>query len=287
MPTAHSETVESQAVETQAVLTEKHGRLQAIVHSYQRVLVAFSGGADSAFILKVARDILGKENVLAAIAKSPSLPEVELAEARKIAREIDSELLEIETHELDDPRYAANPLTRCFFCKTELYSHLLPTARERGFLHILNGTNQDDLSDWRPGLKAAKQHGIKSPLLEAGLTKSEIRQLSRELGLSTWSKPQAACLSSRIPLGVTITSERLKQVEEGEKILKQLGFKTVRLRWFGTRTSIEVGKEETGIFFQNSQARERTLAGLKGIGFQQIDLTLQGYRSGRFNPSSK
>lgn len=221
---------------------------------------------------------------MAVIARSPSLPESEMEEAKRIARELDAELLVIETSELENPNYAENPINRCYFCKSELYSHLAPIARERGFRFILNGTNQDDLGDWRPGLKAAEEYGVRSPLVEAGFRKEEIRQASKELGLSTWDKPQAACLSSRIPFGVSITPEQLKQVERGEEILKSLGFGIVRLRWFGKTAMIEVDPEEILVFFKNSAVREKALGQLKDIGFHTIDLNLQGYRSGRFNP---
>ena len=263
----------------------KSERLEGILRSYGRVLVAFSGGCDSALVLKVARETLGRGNVLAVIAKSPSLPESELASARETACEIDAELLEIETNELENSGYAANSAHRCYFCKTELYTRLLPIAQERGFPFILNGTNLDDLGDWRPGLRAAEENQVRSPLAEAGLKKEEIRALSKRLGLSTWSKPQAACLSSRIPFGVAVTPERLKQVEEGEEILKEAGFHQVRLRWFGKSATIEVGGDETGIFFHNAWVREKTLEGLKALGFETIDLCLEGYRSGRLNPS--
>jgi len=229
---------------------QKLNRLRDIIRSYKRVLVAFSGGCDSAFVLKVARDVLGRENVLAVIAKSPSLPKRELEEARQIAGEIGSPLLEIETRELEDPRYAANPVNRCYFCKSELYSHLVPLAQERGFNFILNGTNRDDLGDWRPGLAAAREHEIKSPLVEAGFTKEEIRSTSRELGLSTWSKPQAACLSSRIPYGRSVTREGLRQVERGEEVLKDLGFRTVRLRWFDRRAKSKSRRKRPRFFLK-------------------------------------
>jgi len=237
-------------------------------------------------VLKVSREVLGRKNVLAVIAKSASLPESELEAARALAHEVDAELFEIETDELDNPNYTTNPVNRCYFCKSELYSRLGPVAEARKFPIIVNGTNQDDLGDWRPGLKAAEAYNVKSPLVETGFRKEEIRQASKLVGLSTWSKPQAACLSSRIPFGVGITAERLQQVEEGEEILKNLGFEVVRLRWFGKRAAIEVGPEETQIFFKNPEVREKAIVGLKQLGFQEIDLQLQGYRSGRFNPVS-
>ena len=260
--------------------------LKKIIRSYEKVFVAFSGGSDSAFVLKVARECLGRENAVAVIAKSPSLPESEYEEAKQIAAEIGAELLTVETRELENADYAANPVNRCYFCKTELYSHLTPLAEKLGFRFILNGTNQDDLGDWRPGLKAAEEFEIKSPLVEAGFTKPEIREASQALGLSTWSKPQAACLSSRLPFGTAVTLDRLKQIEEGEEILKCLGFRVVRLRWFGEEAVIEVGSDETEIFFQNSELRKESISRLKALGFRHVQLSLQGYRSGRFNPAA-
>ena len=269
----------------QTTAEEKLTRLREVLLSYGSVLVAFSGGADSAFVLKIAREVLGKENVLAVIAKSPSLPASELKEARQIAREIDAELCVIETDELENSNYTANPVNRCYFCKSELYSRLQPLAEELGFRFILNGSNTDDLGDWRPGLKAAGEYGVKSPLVEAEFDKESIRAASKSIGLSTWSKPQAACLSSRIPFGIAVTPEKLRQVERGEEILKSLGFQIVRLRWLGSTALIEVGPAETKVFFQNSGIRKKALAELKALGFETIDLNLQGYQSGRFNPS--
>ncbi len=266
------------------VRENRYRRLKMIIQGYGRVLVAFSGGADSAFVLKVAREVLGRENVLAVIAKSPSLPESEFEAAREIAREIDAEFLVIETHELENPSYARNSTRRCYFCKSELYSHLIPIARERGIRFILNATNQDDLGDWRPGLEAALAYEVKSPLVHAGLGKEEIRYYSHELGLSTWSKPQAACLSSRIPFGTRVTVERLNQIEQAEAGLKELGFGVVRLRWFGERALIEVGPEETARFFCDSKIRQGALTRLKELGFKTIELEISGYRPGRFNP---
>jgi len=255
-----------------------------LIRPYQRAIVAFSGGCDSAFVLKVSRGVLGRENVRAVIAKSPSLPETELEEARQIAREVDAPLVEIETHELDNPMYASNPINRCYFCKSELYADLVGLAKAWGFGVVFNGVHQGDLGDWRPGLAAAAEFGVKSPLIEAGFTKEEIRFFSRELGLSVWSKPQAACLSSRIPFGARVTRERLKQVEEGEAILKGLGFKVVRLRWQEKKATLEVGSQETKFFFENPALRSSILKGLKELGFQTVEICLEGYRTGRFNP---
>ena len=266
--------------------TEKFQKLQKIIRSYEKVVIAFSGGCDSAFVLKVSVDVLGRKNVKAVLAKSPSLPESELLDARDTAGEIGADLEIIETNEMENPNYVSNPVNRCYFCKSELYLHLLPKAQEFGAGHILNGTNLDDLGDWRPGLKAAGEQDIKSPLIEAGMKKEDIRSASKLLGLSTWSKPQAACLSSRIPFGIEITEERLRQVEKGEEILKNLGFEMVRVRWAEKRATVEVGAEETRIFFKSQEIREKALNALKTLGFQSVDLSLQGYRSGLFNPKS-
>lgn len=270
--------------DTRSAPTDKLQKLQGIIRSYEKVLVAFSGGCDSAFVLNVAREVLGRQNVLAVIAKSPSLPEAELTEAGEISREVDVELFVIETHELENPAYASNPVTRCYSCKSELYSQLLPIAQAHEISFILNGTNCDDLGDWRPGLRAAQEQGVRSPLVEAGFRKDEIRSASKAMGLSTWSKPQAACLASRIPFGTRVTPGRLKQVEQGEEILKSLGFEMVRVRWFEKTASVEVGPDETENFFQEPKIREKALKDLKAIGFETVSLQLSGYRSGRFNP---
>ncbi len=263
---------------------QKLDKLRRLIASYEKVLVAFSGGSDSALVLKVAREVLGKENAKAVIAKSPSLPESELQGAREVAREVDAELIEIETHELENPNYASNSTQRCYFCKSELYSKLLPLAERLGLRFVLNGVQRDDLGDWRPGLRAAEEYGVKSPLLEAGIGKEEVRLISQKFGLSTWSKPQAACLSSRIPFGVSVTPERLRQIEEGEEILKGLGFRVVRVRWLDEKATVEVGQDETERFFESAAVREGVFAGLRELGFEKVDLSLRGYERGRFNP---
>ena len=280
--------------------------LRKIVCSYHRVLVAFSGGADSAFVLKICRDVLGPENVKAVIARSPSLPQSELEAARRVAGEIGAELLVIETRELENPEYAANSTRRCYFCKSELYSHLLPLAEKLGMQFVVNGINRDDLGDWRPGLRAAGEYGIKSPLVEAGFGKEKIRFHSRELGLSTWSKPQAACLSSRIPFGTEVTGERLRQIEAAEEVLKQLGFNVVRVRWIdedtffshrrgglnlpygeasAAKALIELGADEVSRFFCHQEIRKTVLSRFRKLGFRSAALELAGYRPGRFNPA--
>lgn len=265
-------------------MTDKLEQLKGLIQSYGRVLVAYSGGADSAFVLRVAREVLGKANVTAVIAKSPSLPESEFQAAKKVADEIDAELLVVETEELKDPGYAANSNRRCFFCKSELYSRLLPIARERGGALLINGTNRDDLGDWRPGLEAGRDYGVKSPLTEAGFGKEEVRFYSRQLGLSTAEKPQAACLASRVPFGTEVTEERLRQIEAAEEILKQLRFNVVRVRWIERSALMEVGPEEVSRFFRDREIRENVLVRLKKLGFDSVAIDPEGYLPGRFNP---
>lgn len=261
---------------------DKIEKLEAIVKSYGSALVAFSGGVDSAFVLKVARDVLGKERVKAVTAKSPSLPERELEEACALARALDVDQLVIETEELKKQGYQANEGDRCYFCKETLYETLRPVADAEGLREILNGTQLDDLGDHRPGLKAAEQFRVKSPLVEAGFTKEDVRQYSRLLGLSTWDKPAEACLSSRIPHGERVTVEKLGQVEKAEGLLKDLGFRVVRVRHHGAIARIEVGQDEMEKFSDEALCL-RVVEHLKSLGFLYVTLDLQGYRVGSLN----
>lgn len=258
--------------------------LQDIIASYGSAVVAFSGGCDSALVAKVTRDILCFSQMKAVTAKTPSLPENEIREVEMFVRQFHIDHAWIETRELENPSYAANPVNRCYFCKTELYDHLVPIKEALGFKTILNGTNQDDLSDWRPGLHAAKEHEVKSPLVEAGLTKQEVRDISRYLGLPTWDKPAAACLSSRIPHGNAVTAEKLKQIDLGEALLKSYGFRVVRLRHFGTLAKIEVGADEMARF-SDALLRDELFEKIRELGFETIELDPEGYRQGKLNPS--
>lgn len=255
-------------------------RLREIIHGYRSVLVAFSGGVDSAFVLKVARDVLGRSRAKAVTAQSESVAERELVAAKELARELDVEHKVIQTRELDNANYKANPTNRCYFCKTELYEHLLSVAKEWKLETIANGTNLDDLSDFRPGLTAADEHGIKSPLVEANLTKSEIRDLSRELGLRVWDKPAEPCLSSRFPYGHEITPEKLKQVEAAENFLQDLRFKVVRLRHFGLKARLELGRDEF-VRVMDVKLRAQITEFIRGLGFKTV--IFEPYQSGRLN----
>ncbi|MBI3999134.1 MAG: ATP-dependent sacrificial sulfur transferase LarE, partial [Candidatus Omnitrophica bacterium] len=251
------------------VALSKLERLKAVIESYQSVLVAFSGGIDSTFVLKVSRDVLGRDYAKAATAQSESVAARELEATKTIARELDVEHRIIRTHELENPNYSSNPTHRCYFCKTELYETLAPIAKEWGLKTIANGTNVDDLGDFRPGLWAADEHAIKSPLVEAGLKKDEIRSLSRKLGLEIWDKPASPCLSSRFPSGYEITPEKLKQVEAGENFLKDLGFKVVRLRHFGTKARVELGREEL-VEVMEVRLRVKITEYILSLGFKTV-----------------
>jgi pyridinium-3,5-biscarboxylic acid mononucleotide sulfurtransferase len=265
------------------VLNLKFEKLKEVLASYESVLVAFSGGCDSALVAKVACDVLGPNKTLAVTAKSESLPEQEVQEVEDFVRAYKIKHQWITTHELEKPEYAANPINRCYFCKTELYQFLIPIANEIGFKAIVNGVNVDDLGDWRPGLKAAKEYNVKSPLVEAGLIKSEIRELSQQLGLSTWNKPAAACLSSRFPYGHAITSEKLRQVDRGEELLKSYGFKIVRLRHYGNSAKIELGPEELDRYRKSDDLSKEIKSKIRNLGFEEVELDPEGYRQGKLN----
>src|SRR5712671_2853193 len=215
--------------------------LRALLRTFPSVLLGYSGGVDSALLAVVLRQELGKERVLAAIGRSASYPDAQWQVAREVAARFDIPLVEIETHELEDANYLANPTNRCFYCKTELWHRLVPLAQERGLAVVCDGTNADDLREHRPGKAAGAAAGVRSPLAEAGMTKAEIRAASRELGLPTWDAPAAPCLSSRVQYGLSITPSRLKQVERGEAFLRGLGISgDLRVRHGGEVARIEV-----------------------------------------------
>ncbi len=264
--------------------SSKLKRLKEVIYGYRSVLVAFSGGVDSAFVLKVARDVLGRDHAKAVTAESESVSARELDLAKALALALDVEHKVIQTHELDNANYKTNPMNRCYFCKTELYGQLLPIAREWNLETIANGTNFDDLGDFRPGLAAADEHGIKSPLVEAGLTKAEIRDLSHTLGIPVWDKPAEPCLSSRFPYGHEITPEKLKQVETGENFLKDLGFKIVRLRHFGAKARLELGHREF-VRVMDVELRGRITEFIRSLGFKTV--IFEPYQSGRLNEEAK
>lgn len=252
--------------------------LRALVRTYPSVLLGYSGGVDSAFLAVVLRQELGKDRMLAAIGRSASYPEAQWRAALSVAARFDIPLLEIHTHELEDANYVANPTNRCFYCKTELWSKLVPLARERGLAVICDGTNADDLREHRPGKAAGVNAGIRSPLAEAGLTKAEIRAASRELGLPTWDAPAAPCLSSRVQYGLSITPARLKQVEAGEAYLRGLGISgDLRVRHHGDSARIEV--EPDWIPWVEAR-RGEICVHLAAMGFAQVEVDPRGYRRG-------
>jgi pyridinium-3,5-biscarboxylic acid mononucleotide sulfurtransferase len=243
-----------------------------------RVLLGYSGGVDSAFLAVVGRRALGVDRFLAVIGRSASYPEVQWRGAIQLARDFDVPFLEVETGELADPRYLSNPTDRCYFCKSELWARLGETARERGFDAIIDGTNADDLGEHRPGLRAAEQRSIRSPLAELGWTKHAIRAASRELGLPTWDAPSSPCLSSRVAYGLGITPERLRQVEAGEAYLRAIGVRgDLRVRHHGEKARLEVAPEQLVRIREQWHA---VATFFNGLGFATVELDPAGYRRG-------
>ena len=244
-----------------------------------RVLLGYSGGVDSALLAVVANQALGPERFLAVIGRSPSYPETQWRSAVKLAARFAVPLLELDTRELEDPRYLRNDTDRCYYCKAELWSRLADLARRRSFDTIIDGTNADDLGEHRPGLRAGREGGIRSPLAELGWTKDAIRAASRALGLPTWDAPAAPCLSSRVRYGLEVTAGRLRQVEEGEAYLRSQGVAgDLRVRHHGTHASVEVGPAEMPMLRARWEAVERFFSAL---GFERVELDPQGYGRGR------
>ncbi len=265
-------------------LKDKHEALQRVLRELGRVVIAYSGGVDSSYLLKAAVDTLGPEKVLACISLGPSEPGNMADKARKTAEAIGAELMVIQSSELDDPHFKANNADRCFHCKSHLCQTLLEVAKQRSFDHVIFGANHDDLDDFRPGNKAMKVYGIRSPLAEAGLTKKEIRELSRQAGLSTADQPASPCLASRIPYGLEVTERRLKQIDQAEDFLRSLGFVEFRVRHHDTIARIEVRPDDMAKLAAEP-IRSQVVAKLKSLGFQFITMDLQGFRSGSLNES--
>ncbi len=261
-------------------MNDKKSHLEAILAELGRVVVAFSGGTDSALLLKVARDVLGEPNVVALTAVSPSLPERDRQEAEALARQIGVRHVLVVSEEFSNPNYLANTPQRCFFCKEEVYGKFVAYARENGYRAVVDGTNADDTHDYRPGRQAALRYGIRSPLQQANLTKAEVRQLARELGLPNWDKPSAACLASRVPYGTPITAETLQRIDQAEQILRVMGFRQVRVRHHGLLARIEV---EPPDFARLLEQREEITRQYKELGYTYVTLDLEGFRSGSMN----
>ncbi|MCH7873271.1 MAG: ATP-dependent sacrificial sulfur transferase LarE [Planctomycetes bacterium] len=264
-------------------LDAKHARMREILRELQSVAVAFSAGVDSTLVLKVALDTLGSENVLAVTGRSDSVAAAELAEAGRIVFDLAVEHVVLDTDEFDNPNYVSNPHNRCYFCKTSLYRQMTRLLNERGIKTIVNGTNVDDLGDYRPGLDAAREHGVRSPLAEAGLTKADVRSLSRRLGLATHDKPAAPCLSSRVPYGEAVTPEKLRMIEAAERFLHdEIGVRECRVRHHSDLARIEVAPENLTLLTKAGNAA-RIDAHFRSLGYTIVTVDLRGFRSGSLN----
>jgi pyridinium-3,5-biscarboxylic acid mononucleotide sulfurtransferase len=262
---------------------DKERRLVEWLAGRGRVAIGYSGGVDSAYLAVLARRTLGARAVLAIIGRSESYPAEQWATARRVAEGFDVPVLELRTEELADPRYAANPSNRCYFCKSELWGRLVPVARERGFATVADGTNADDLGGHRPGAQAAREHAVASPLADLGFTKDEIRRRSRVLGLPTWQQPSSPCLSSRLPYGTPVTAERLRQVERAEEALRALGIEgDLRVRHHDDLARVELGREALAHWL-TPKAAAQLGAAVRGAGFSRVAIDLRGFRSGSLN----
>jgi pyridinium-3,5-biscarboxylic acid mononucleotide sulfurtransferase len=268
---------------TTASTTVQHKlqQLQALFQSMDRALVAYSGGIDSTLVAKLAQDILG-DHALAVTAVSPSLLPEDLEDAKIQAAAIGIAHRLVNTHEMENPNYASNPVNRCYFCKSELYDTLKPLAQQLGYAYVLDGVNADDLQDYRPGIQAAKERGTRSPLAEVGLSKLEVRELARYLNLPWWDKPAQPCLSSRFPYGEAITLEKLRRVGQAERHLREFGWKVLRVRSEGDTARIELPAAEIQSFVSSTDL-PTLVAAFQSFGFVYVVLDLEGFRSGKLN----
>ncbi len=263
------------------MIEQKLAQLKTLFSQMERALIAYSGGIDSTLVAKIAYDVLG-DRALAITAVSPSLLPEELEEAKIQAVTIGIIHELVETHEMDNPNYTSNPVNRCYFCKSELHDTLKPLALKRGYPYVVDGVNADDLHDYRPGIQAAKERGARSPLAEVGITKAEVRQLSKDLGLPWWDKPAQPCLSSRFPYGEEITVSKLQRVGRAEIYLRKLGYQNLRVRSEGDTARIELTPDQIKEFVLKTDLPE-LVAQFQGYGFIYVTLDLEGYRSGKLN----
>lgn len=262
-------------------MLQKLNQLKSLFAEMEQALIAYSGGVDSTLVAKIAYDVLG-DRAEAVTAVSPSLLPEELEDARIQAAEIGIPHKVVETHEMDNPNYTANPVNRCYFCKSELHDTLKPLARKLGYPYVVDGVNADDLRDYRPGIQAAKERGVRSPLAEVGVTKAEVRQLSQHLNLSWWDKPAQPCLSSRFPYGEEITVGKLQRVGRAERYLRQMGLKNLRVRSEGDTARIELLPEQIKEFVLKTDL-QAIVSAFQSYGFMYVTLDLEGYRSGKLN----
>jgi pyridinium-3,5-biscarboxylic acid mononucleotide sulfurtransferase len=263
------------------MVQEKLTQLQALFREMDRALIAYSGGIDSTLVAKIAQDVLG-DRALAVTAVSPSLLPEDLEDAKIQAAEIGIAHRLVETDEMENPNYTSNPVNRCYFCKSELYDTLKPLAQDLGYGYTVDGVNADDLHDYRPGIQAAKERGTRSPLAEVGLSKLEVRELSKFLGLSCWDKPAQPCLSSRFPYGEEITVEKLRRVGQAERYLRNLGLTTLRVRSEGGTAKVELPAHQIQSFVQTTDLPQLVEA-FQSYGFIYVTLDLEGFRSGKLN----
>ncbi len=261
----------------------REGALVAWLQERGSVLIGFSGGVDSAYLAVVALEALGCERVLAVIGRSASYPAAQWETARAVADRFGVPVLEIDTREMDDPRYAANPVNRCYFCKTELWDRLVPIAQSRRLAVVVDGGNADDVRDYRPGASAAREHGVHSPMAHVGLTKDDIRRLSRARGIPTWSQPSSPCLSSRLPYGIAVTPARLAQVERAESAVRALGVTgDMRVRYHDDLARVELSAQELAQWLEPAAA-SRLARAVRAAGFARVAIDLRGFRSGSLN----